>query len=103
MRKAVADGIFLARDLINEPANTLGPVEFAERMRELASAGLEVEVLELEQLQALKMNALLGGRNGEPASLPGRRAAMARCQVQARQNRCALSARAFALTQAAFP
>jgi leucyl aminopeptidase len=59
-RKAVADGIFLARDLINEPANTLGPVEFAERMRELTGAGLEVEVLELEQLQALKMTALLG-------------------------------------------
>ena len=29
-RKAVADGVFLARDLVNEPANVLGPVEFAE-------------------------------------------------------------------------
>ena len=36
-RKAVADGVFLARDLVNEPANMLGPVEFAERMRELAA------------------------------------------------------------------
>jgi leucyl aminopeptidase len=58
-RRAVAEGVFLARDLVNEPANKLGPVEFAERMRELASSGLEVEVLEVEQLEALKMNALL--------------------------------------------
>ena len=35
-RKALAEGVFLARDLVNEPANMLGPVEFAERMRDLA-------------------------------------------------------------------
>jgi leucyl aminopeptidase len=58
-RKAVAEGVYLARDLINEPANKLGPVEFAERMRDLASAGLDVEVLETEQLEALHMHALL--------------------------------------------
>ena len=28
---AVAEGVILARDLVNEPANVLGPVEFAER------------------------------------------------------------------------
>src|SRR5262245_4527793 len=28
-RKALSDGVFLARDLVNEPANRLGPVEFA--------------------------------------------------------------------------
>ena len=38
-RKAVAEGVFLARDLVNEPANMLGPVEFAERMRDLSRAG----------------------------------------------------------------
>ena len=36
-RKAVAEGVFLARDLVNEPANVLGPVEFADRMRELTA------------------------------------------------------------------
>ncbi|HSR82038.1 MAG TPA: M17 family peptidase N-terminal domain-containing protein, partial [Hyphomicrobiaceae bacterium] len=51
-RKAVAQGIFLARDLVNEPANMLGPVEFAERVRDLAGAGIEVEVLDEEQLRA---------------------------------------------------
>ena len=63
-RKAVAQGIFLARDLVNEPANMLGPVEFAERARELASAGVEVEVLDEDQLRALKMGALLAVGQG---------------------------------------
>jgi len=63
-RKALADGVFLARDLVNEPANMLGPVEFAERVRELAGAGLEVEVLDEDRLEALKMGALLGVGQG---------------------------------------
>jgi len=63
-RKAVAEGVFLARDLVNEPANILGPVEFAERMRDLARAGLEVEVLDEDQLAALKMGALLAVGQG---------------------------------------
>jgi leucyl aminopeptidase len=63
-RKAVAQGIFLARDLVNEPANMLGPVEFAERVRDLASAGVEVEVLDVDQLRALKMGALLAVGQG---------------------------------------
>ena len=63
-RKAVAEGVFLARDLVNEPANILGPVEFAERMRDLSRAGLEVEVFDEDQLQALKMGALLAVGQG---------------------------------------
>jgi leucyl aminopeptidase len=63
-RKAVADGVFLARDLINEPANVLGPAEFAERVRGLARADLTVEVLDEEQLKAHKMNAILAVGQG---------------------------------------
>jgi leucyl aminopeptidase len=63
-RKAVADGVFLARDLVNEPANALGPVEFAERLLDLASSGLSVEVLEEPQLREHKMNALLAVGQG---------------------------------------
>jgi leucyl aminopeptidase len=63
-RKAVADGVFLARDLINEPANVLGPVEFAERLRDLSVAGLSVEVLDEDELRAHKMHALLGVSQG---------------------------------------
>ncbi len=63
-RKAVAEGVFLARDLVNEPANALGPVEFAERVAEISSAGLEIEVLGHEQLETLGMRALLGVGQG---------------------------------------
>ena len=63
-RKAVAEGVFLARDLINEPANMLGPVEFAERVRDLTRADLSVDVLDEEQLKALKMNAILAVAQG---------------------------------------
>ncbi|HRD77577.1 MAG TPA: leucyl aminopeptidase [Hyphomicrobiaceae bacterium] len=63
-RQAVAKGVFLARDLVNEPANVLGPVEFAERANELADTGLEVEVLDVPALEALKMAALLGVAQG---------------------------------------
>jgi leucyl aminopeptidase len=57
---AVAGGMFLARDLVNEPANVLGPVEFAERTRELTKLGVEIEILDVPALEALKMGALLG-------------------------------------------
>jgi leucyl aminopeptidase len=63
-RKAVADGIFLARNLVNEPANALGPAEFADRLLDLGTAGLTVEVLEEPQLKAHKMNALLAVSQG---------------------------------------
>ncbi len=59
-RRAVADGVLMARDLVNEPANVLGPVEFADRVAELSKAGLEVEILDVAALEKLKMGALLG-------------------------------------------
>jgi len=63
-RNAVASGVFLARDLVNEPANVLGPVEFADRVRDLAKWGVEVEILDVDALKALKMNALLAVGQG---------------------------------------
>lgn len=69
-RLAVANGTFLARDLANEPANMLGPVEFAERMRELTRLGVEVEILDVEAMKELKMNALLAV--GQGSSRPPR-------------------------------
>ena len=61
---AVADGVALARDLVNEPANVLGPVEFAERLKGLADLGIGVEVMEEPQLRELKMGALLAVAQG---------------------------------------
>jgi leucyl aminopeptidase len=61
---AIANGIMTARDLVNEPANALGPVEFADRVKELEGSGLEVEILDAEQLEELKMGALLAVAQG---------------------------------------
>jgi leucyl aminopeptidase len=63
-RREVAEGVFLARDLVNEPANMLGPVEFAERARALGEHGVAVEVLGEEEMRALKMGALLAVGQG---------------------------------------
>lgn len=58
-RGATADGTLLARDLINEPANVLGPVEFAARAAELGKLGVEIEILEPAALEKLGMGSLL--------------------------------------------
>jgi leucyl aminopeptidase len=58
-RNAVVDGTLLARELINEPANVLGPVEFAAKAAELSALDVTVEVLEPDELQRLGMNSLL--------------------------------------------
>jgi len=58
-RGATVDGTLLARDLVNEPANVLGTLEFAERAARLAELGVEIEILDEPKLQALGMNALL--------------------------------------------
>jgi leucyl aminopeptidase len=63
-REALANGIVLARDLVNEPANVLGPVEFANRCQELTRVGVQVEILDLAALKALGMGALLGVAQG---------------------------------------
>ena len=62
--KAVANGVCLARDLVNEPANVLGPVEFAARAKALESLGVEVEILTEKEMGELGMGALLGVSQG---------------------------------------
>ena len=61
---AVADGVHLARDLVNEPPNVLFPVSFANRMKPLAKLGLKVEILTPAQMKKLGMGALLGVAQG---------------------------------------
>ncbi len=63
---AVIDGVLLARDLVNEPANTLGPVEFAARAKELEGLGVEVEILTEKEMKKLGMGSLLGVAQGSP-------------------------------------
>jgi leucyl aminopeptidase len=63
-RGAIADAVLFARDLVNEPPNVLGPVEFADRARTLKRAGLVVEVLTEKEMTKLGMRALLGVAQG---------------------------------------
>lgn len=58
-RHAVAEGTILARDLVNEPANVLGPVEFADRAAALDTLGVGIEVLTPDDMARLGMNSLL--------------------------------------------
>ena len=56
---AVAEGVHMTRDLVNEPANVLTTSEFARRIEDMSEIGLEVEILDETQLQELGMGALL--------------------------------------------
>ncbi|MBZ9887125.1 leucyl aminopeptidase [Mesorhizobium sp. BR1-1-3] len=64
--EAVIDGVLLARDLVNEPANVLGPVEFAARAKELEALGVKVEILAEREMKKLGMGSLLGVAQGSP-------------------------------------
>jgi leucyl aminopeptidase len=61
---AIADGVVLARDLVNEPANVLYPAEFARRTSALRKFGVVVEVLDIAAMRKLGMGALLGVGQG---------------------------------------
>jgi leucyl aminopeptidase len=64
LASAVGEGVVMARDLVNEPANALGPVEFADQLKKLGSLGVEVQVLAEPELRRLKMGALIGVAQG---------------------------------------
>jgi len=63
-RAAISNGVMLARDLVNEPANVLFPEEFARRAGALKKLRVGVEVLDLKAMKKLGMNALLGVGQG---------------------------------------
>jgi leucyl aminopeptidase len=67
----VAAGVELARDLVNESPNNLGPVEFAEEAQRLEAVGVEVEILTDKDMRKLGMGSLLGVAQGSarPARL----------------------------------
>ena len=56
----------LARDLVNEPANKLGPLEFAAETKALEKLGVSVEILTEKEMSKLGMGALLGVAQGSP-------------------------------------
>ncbi len=65
----VAEGVELARDLVNEPPNVLFPESFAARAQELEKLGVDVEVLDDKAMAKLGMGALLAvGQGSKRAS-----------------------------------
>jgi leucyl aminopeptidase len=63
-RQAVLHGVVATRDLVNEPANVLTTVEFADRLLALRALGLEVGVLDEPELERLGMRTLLAVGRG---------------------------------------
>ena len=63
-REGIVDGVTLARDLINEPANVLYPEEFARRAGRLRKLGVDVDVLDVRAMKRLGMGALLSVGQG---------------------------------------
>jgi leucyl aminopeptidase len=61
---AVAEGVFLTRDLVSEPPNVLTPHEFAKRIEGLEKLGLKIEVFGPKELTKLGFGALLGVSQG---------------------------------------
>jgi leucyl aminopeptidase len=64
--EAVVNGVGFARDLVNEPANILGPVEFAAHATGLEKLGVKVEILTEKEMKKLGMGAFLGVAQGSP-------------------------------------
>ena len=66
---ARAEGVFFTRDLVNEPANVLTTSDFADRLLAMRELGLEVEVLDEDELARLGLRALLAvGQGSESPS-----------------------------------
>lgn len=63
-REAIAGGVVIARDLVNEPPNILFPAEFARRASLLKKLGVGIDVLDVKAMKKLGMGALLGVGQG---------------------------------------
>jgi len=62
---AVAEGVALARDLVNEPGGSLTPPKFANKVRRMArDRGLTVKVLDEAAIRRARLGGLLGVNRG---------------------------------------
>jgi leucyl aminopeptidase len=57
---AVAQGVFLSRDLISEPPNVLFPAEMAERCLKLEELGVKVEVFGPKEMTKMGFGMFMG-------------------------------------------
>jgi leucyl aminopeptidase len=62
---AAAEGVFFARDMINEPNSTLTATAFSREIEKRATAsGIRMEILNKKKLESLKMGGILGVNRG---------------------------------------
>jgi len=62
---SVVEGVALTRELVTEPANIIYPETFVERVTEsVKGLGMEIQVLERDEMAKLGMGALLGVSQG---------------------------------------
>lgn len=62
---AIAEGVFLARDVVSEPPNVIYPESYANRIKdEMKKVGVKVDILDEKDLTKLGMHALLGVGQG---------------------------------------
>lgn len=65
VQACVNQGVFLARDLVNEPPNILYPDSYAKRIKEqLKPLGVEIEILDEKKMRKLGMGAILAVGQG---------------------------------------
>jgi len=62
--RAIIEGVIYARALTAEPANILYPAAYATRLLELKDLGVDVEIIESEEMATLGMGGLLAIANG---------------------------------------
>ncbi|MBK8947135.1 MAG: leucyl aminopeptidase [Ignavibacteriae bacterium] len=63
--KQIAEAIYFTRDLVNEPANILTPIEFAARVKkEFNKTLVDVKIFSEVELKKKKMNAILSVGKG---------------------------------------
>lgn len=61
---SVAEGVDVARELLNQPPNILNPETYAKQIEGMAKLGLEIEILDEAQMLKLGMHSLLGVGQG---------------------------------------
>jgi leucyl aminopeptidase len=61
---SVANGVFVARDLVSEPPNVLHPAEMADRCKKLNELGVKTEIFGPREMGRLGFGALLGVAQG---------------------------------------
>ncbi len=68
VEQALADGVEFTRELVTEPANVIYPESFVARCKKrFKGTGIELAVLDEEEMRALGMGALLGVSQGSAA------------------------------------